>query len=51
MEGKNGKGEEFSIIHSEVSDKRVVEQEKVIAEGRKIISERVNMLKQKENLN
>ena len=51
VEGKNGKGEEFSVIHPEVSDKRVAEQEKVIDEGRKIISERVNMLKQKETLN
>jgi len=48
VEGKNLKGQEFSIIHPTVSDKRVDEQNKVITEGRKIISERVNMLKAKQ---
>ena len=48
VEGKNLKGQEFSIIHPTVSDKRVDEQNKVITEGRKIISERVSMLKAKQ---
>ena len=49
VEGKNFTGQEFSIIHPTVSDKRVDEQNKVITEGRKIISERVSMLKAKQN--
>lgn len=49
VEGKNFKGQEFSIIHPTVLDKRVDEQNKVITEGRKIISERVSMLKAKQN--
>lgn len=48
VEGKNFTGQEFSIIHPVVSDKRVDEQNKVITEGRKIISERVSMLKAKQ---
>ena len=47
VDGKEGVGEEFSIIHTDVSDKRVQEQEEIITEGRKIIKERVVMLKQK----
>jgi len=46
VEGKDGEGDEFSIIHTEVSDKRVQEQDKVVTEGRKIIKEKVLKLKQ-----
>jgi len=49
VEGKTSKGEEFTIIHPGVTDERVSEQDKVITEGRKIISERVSMLKEKQN--
>ena len=46
VEGRNGVGDEFSIIHNEVSDKRVQEQEKVLTEGRKIIREKVIQLRE-----
>ena len=50
VEGRDGKGDEFSIIHNNVSDKRLKEQEDILNEGRKIIEERVHIIKQKLSL-
>ena len=43
---KLGIGEEFSIQHDCVSDKRVEEQQKALNEGRQVIKERVIQLKE-----
>ena len=45
VDGKSEIGDDFSIIHALVSDKRVKEQEETISNGQKIIAEKVESLK------